>query len=151
MDFADELVETVPHRRRYALSLTKGDHSAEDLVQDTIVRALEYRHTYKPVSTIRAWAFSIMYSLRVNNARRAAIAAKYVDRLRTDDVAPASQEHALTLKRALAALETMPEREEIVSAALGYTHAHRAAEGTPEGTSKSRLSRGRHRLKRMVA
>ena len=67
----DELVRR--HRRRthnLVLALTKGDTEAEDLVQETMMRALTYRHQFSAGTRLKSWLFTIMRNTFINNYRR---------------------------------------------------------------------------------
>src|SRR5262249_31815411 len=66
-----ELIEAqIPRLRRYAIALTRDQDRADDLVQDTLVRALDKEHLWEPGTDLRAWLFTILHNLRVNDVRR---------------------------------------------------------------------------------
>jgi RNA polymerase sigma-70 factor, ECF subfamily len=60
----------IPRLRRYARALTRAADRADDLVQDTLVRALTKGHLWQPGTDIRAWLFTIMHNQYVNTVRR---------------------------------------------------------------------------------
>jgi hypothetical protein len=61
----------VPRLRRYARALTRGRDRADDLVQETLLRALSKAHLWQAGTDIRAWLFTIMHNQHVNAVRRA--------------------------------------------------------------------------------
>ena len=63
---ANLMVEYIPRLRRYARVLTRDRHAVDDLVQDTLERALNKLHLWRPGSDMRAWLFSVMHSVFVN-------------------------------------------------------------------------------------
>jgi RNA polymerase sigma-70 factor, ECF subfamily len=69
-EFARLLEAQLPRLRRYARALTRDPSRADDLVQDTLVRALDKQHLYQDGTNLRAWLFTLMHNQHVNNARR---------------------------------------------------------------------------------
>src|SRR5258708_12844620 len=70
-DFHHRLEREVPRLRRYARALTRNAVRADDLVQETLVRALHKEHLWQPGTDLRAWLFTIMHNQNVNEIRRA--------------------------------------------------------------------------------
>ena len=68
-DFDRRVVEETPRLLRYARSLTRNADSADDLVQDTLVRALAKRVLWQEGTDLRAWLFTIMHNTHVNRIR----------------------------------------------------------------------------------
>src|SRR3954464_320244 len=68
-DFNRLLEEQIPRLRRYARALTRNFERADDLVQDTLVRALVKQHLWQAGTNLRAWLFTLMHNQNVNNAR----------------------------------------------------------------------------------
>jgi RNA polymerase sigma-70 factor, ECF subfamily len=66
----DELVAALPGLLRYAQSLTRDLNQAEDLVQETVTRALERADTFRGESSLRTWLHRVMYHLMVDRRRR---------------------------------------------------------------------------------
>jgi RNA polymerase sigma-70 factor (ECF subfamily) len=156
-----DLVAAIPRLRRYARVLTGDPTRADDLVQDTLARAWEKRRLWQAGSDLRAWLFTVMHNVHVNQAalrRREAgnvsldgeagepawqipVAANQVERVELLELVqlmgrlPAEQREVLLL----AAVEEL--RYEEIAAVLGV----------PVGTVMSRLSRARDRLRRLVA
>ena len=69
-DFASEIVQHLPRLRRYARSLQRNAASADDLVQNTMMRALEKAHLFHHDTNLRGWLVTIMHNEHVNAARR---------------------------------------------------------------------------------
>jgi len=151
----DDIVAEVPRLRRYALVLLRNSISADDLVQDVLERALSRLHLFQPGTNLRAWLFTIMHNLHVNQAIRAAKGPKTgID----DDVAQSyqtavapAQTAGLTLRDMDRALDTLPDQQRAVVLLVGVeglTYAETAAVlEVPVGTVMSRLARGRERLR----
>ncbi|HLS71492.1 MAG TPA: RNA polymerase sigma factor [Chitinophagaceae bacterium] len=69
-EFNKILVDNVEYLKPFALSFTKNEDDANDLVQDTMFRALKNMHHYKEGSNIKAWLYTIMRNLFINNYRK---------------------------------------------------------------------------------
>jgi RNA polymerase sigma-70 factor, ECF subfamily len=145
------IVPYIPNLRRYARALVGDRDGADDLVQDTLERAVRKFHLWRP-GDLRAWLFSIMHNVFVNHLKSRRIAPD----AEVDDSfpAPVSSVTAADLRdveRALAALA--PEQREVLLLValedMSYADVSRAL-GIPMGTVMSRLSRGRERLRRVL-
>jgi RNA polymerase sigma-70 factor (ECF subfamily) len=148
------LTEQIPHLRRYARVLHAGRMAdADDLVQDTLERALNKWGLWRGVASVRPWLFSIMHNLFVDQcALRNAQATKALDDLPecAQPVQAPTQELRLEALELLAALQrlSVPLREVLLLVAvegLSYAETSRAL-GVPPGTVMSRLSRARGQL-----
>src|SRR5271169_5564799 len=71
--------QEIPRLRRYARALTRNGDRADDLVQDTLVRAISKGHLWQPGTDIRAWLFTIMHNQHVNAVRHAIREQRMVD------------------------------------------------------------------------
>jgi len=69
-DFASEITQHLPRLKRYARSLLHNAASADDLVQNTMMRALEKAHLFHHDTNLRGWLVTIMHNEHVNAARR---------------------------------------------------------------------------------
>ena len=69
-DVMTQIVQEVPGLRRYARTLTHDESRAEDLVQDTVVRAIEKRSAFDDRSSLSTWLHRIMHNLAVDGSRR---------------------------------------------------------------------------------
>jgi RNA polymerase sigma-70 factor (ECF subfamily) len=150
----DQLAGHVAGLRRYAFALTGAQQEAEDLVQDTLVRAIAAARTYRPGGSLRAWLFSIMHNAFISGARRKVPLTVVLD----DDAAsagPPPQLLQLELQDVLAALARLPESQRaalslIALEEFSYEEAARVLD-VPLGTLMSRLARGREALRQMMA
>lgn len=152
-DFSQELALQIPRLRRYARALTHNAAWADDLVQDTLERALRRRWLFRLQSNLPAWLMTILYRLYLNDIAR--------NRRQQDDPAailmpePGSgtDEGALIdMQRALASLST-DHRAVIVLVGLEQVSYQEAAEilGVPIGTVMSRLTRARSQLRAILS
>jgi RNA polymerase sigma-70 factor (ECF subfamily) len=152
-DFTRLLEEQIPRLRRYGRALTRDVNRADDLVQDTLVRALSKQHLWQPGTNLRAWLFTLMHNQHVNDVRRNNREGVVVD---VDDVAasliattdPTAGCRLAELERALARLP-IEQREVILLVGLEGMRYDDAAEvlAVPIGTVRSRLSRARETLR----
>jgi RNA polymerase sigma-70 factor (ECF subfamily) len=144
----------IPRLRRYARALVGERHAADDLVQDTLERALNKFHLWRPGSDLRAWLFAIMHNVFVNQLRaRGARPEEPLDE--SFDIAAAAAGDRLEVRDLDTALARLPvEQREVVLLVgleeLSYAEAARAL-GIPIGTVMSRLFRGRERLRALLA
>jgi RNA polymerase sigma-70 factor (ECF subfamily) len=153
-----------------ALRMTRNRASAEDLVQDTLVRAYRFWHRFEPGTSIRAWLFTILRNTFVNSYHRGNRRREQTEHLthqaRTLDEAgaaglasaPPSPEQAVAAKNIAeavhSALEEVPEdfRLAVLLAdieGLSYKEIAAVME-CPVGTVMSRLYRGRRHLKKIL-
>lgn len=149
-----DLIEQLPRLRRYARALTGDVNRADDLVQDTLERALAKLDLWQPGSDLRAWLFTLMHNLFVNQIRiRRPQETVMEDAL--DEPVSGGQMEALAARDIHAALAQLPEeqREVLLLVGLeqfGYAEAAQVL-GVPAGTVMSRLSRARERMRQMLA
>ena len=150
MDY-EQVLPYIPNLRRYARALVGDRDAADDLVQDTLERAVRKFHLWRP-GDLRAWLFSVMHNVFVNQLRsRRLSATEELD----ENLASASGVGAGTaavvhdLERGLATLSA-EQREVLLMVSLedmSYEEVSRAL-GVPPGTVMSRLSRAREKLRR---
>jgi len=146
----------IPRLRRYARALTRAADRADDLVQDTLVRALAKGHLWQPGTDIRAWLFTIMHNQYVNTVRRqtretATVDVEQVSSTLVANTDPTSSWQLRELDRALARLPD-EQREVVLLVGLEGVAYDSAAQilGVPIGTVRSRLSRGRETLRGLM-
>ena len=148
--------QEIPRLRRYARALTHATDRADDLVQDTLVRALSKLHLWQPGTDLRAWLFTIMHHQYVNTVRREArerttVDIEHVSSTLTATTDPTARRQLIELDRALALLPN-EQREVVLLVGLEGMPYESVAEilGVPIGTVRSRLSRGRERLRELM-
>lgn len=149
------IAREMPHLRRYATALLRDPDAADDLVQDTVERAIRKRHLWRRHGTMRSWLFRMLYNLFVNgqrSARRAGIAVPVEDVEERLSERPA-QEARVQCRDMAEALDQLPpeQRAVVLLIALEDVSYDEAAEilEVPIGTVRSRLSRGRETLREM--
>jgi RNA polymerase sigma-70 factor (ECF subfamily) len=152
---AHQIEEHIPRLRRYARALTGTREAADDLVQDTLERAWSKFGMWRPGSDLRAWLFSIMHNVHINQLK-----SRRADREQSlDDDAPeipvqATHNHVLEVRDLASAMNELPhEQREILLLVgleqLAYEEVAKAL-NVPLGTVMSRLSRGREKLRRLM-
>ena len=154
-EFIARIDELIPRLRRYARALTGERSLADDLVQDTLERAWSKLHLWRGGSDLRAWLFTIMHNVHVNQVRsRGAQATLPLDEDLPDTPVRASQADMLEVRDIDAAVKRLPmeQREVLLLVALEHMSYQQAAQtlGIPIGTVMSRLSRARERLRIML-
>ena len=68
--FPDAVIALIPMMRGYAMSLTRSRSEADDLVQDTLVRAWRFRTAYEPGTNLKAWLYKILRNIFYSNHAR---------------------------------------------------------------------------------
>lgn len=150
-DFADQLAQHIPRLRRYARALAHDAAWADDLVQDTLERALQRRWQFRIDRSLTSWLFTILYRLFLNDvARRGAPAPEESD-VPEPAVTP-DFPMQIDMQRALAKL-TPEHRAVIVLIGLEQLSYNEAAAvlDIPIGTVMSRLSRAREQLRALLS
>jgi RNA polymerase sigma factor (sigma-70 family) len=145
------LLACLPRLRRYARALTGDSASADDLVQDTVERGWSRIGQWRPDGDLRAWLFSIMHNLHIDQLRRAP--PPTVD-LEDGDLPVAAATSALDVRDLERALQQLPsgQREVLLLVALEEMRYEDVAAmlDIPLGTVMSRLSRARENLRRLM-
>jgi len=154
--FPSLVEQEIPRLRRYARALTRAADRADDLVQDTLVRALTKGHLWQPGTDIRAWLFTMMHNQYVNMVRREIRDSATVDIEQMSSTLAATTDptvgrQLVELDRALARLPD-EQREVILLVGLEGMAYENVAQilGVPIGTVRSRLSRGRDSLRELM-
>ncbi|HEY8606047.1 MAG TPA: sigma-70 family RNA polymerase sigma factor [Noviherbaspirillum sp.] len=150
-----EIVQHLPRLRRYARALTGDSAACEDLVQDTVERALARAELFRPGSRLDAWLLSVMHNLFVSQMRRDALLPQADDDSTAAETPVRGTEsdglEVRDLDRALAQLPPW-QREVLLLISLEEFSYEEAAHilGVPVGTVMSRLARGRERLRAIL-
>jgi RNA polymerase sigma-70 factor, ECF subfamily len=139
---------TIPALRRYARALTRDAEAADDLVQDTLVRALRSEHLFHG-GDIRSWLYTILTNLNRNRLR--SLARRPTLMALGDDDAPdmaGPEAGARDIERALASLVEDQRSALLLVVLEGLTYREVAEiQGVPIGTVMSRLARARAQIK----
>ncbi|MGH8778462.1 RNA polymerase sigma factor [Paraburkholderia sp.] len=159
MNVRDGLMDHVPRLRRYARALINNRELADDLVQDTLERALRNAGQFRPDTDLRAWLFTIMHNVFVNQVRKASTRAVHLsvddDVHESEFAVPGNQAQSLEVRDLDYALQRLPDDQREVVLLVGLEEMSYAdvalALGVPIGTVMSRLSRGRERLRTLMA
>jgi len=151
-----QIIDQIPHLRRYARALLRDSDAADDLVQECLTRAMGRLDTWRPDTSMRHWLFTILHNIYVNLRRKQSRSPDVrsdsdgIDR----EPAPAEHDSGLSVRDLTVALGRLPEeqRSTILLVGLeGLSYAEAAAvTGVPVGTVMSRLARGREKLREMM-
>ena len=150
-----ELVSHLPHLRAVARALTGHRDRADDLVNDTVIKALSAESQFQPGTHLKAWLTTILRNHYINGLRRNRIEVETVAEIPEGALpSPPNQEHVVEVNEIAAALQLMSvEHREILvlvsAAGLSYEEAADVC-GCAVGTIKSRLNRARSELKRVL-
>lgn len=147
------LQEQLPALRRFALSLTHNADSADDLLQDSLLRALVNIEKFKTGTNLRSWLFTIMHNIFCDTHRRRQRRGQQVpledwqDRLPQ----PAQQPQMIRLREVANSFDALSRDQRallVMVGVEGHSHERAAAHfGVALGTIKSRLSRARDKLR----
>jgi len=157
-----DLIAALPRLRRYARVLTGDPHRADDLVQDALARAWEKRRLWQAGTDLRAWLFTIMHNVYVNQL---AVTRREAGNVSLDAEGESgsawqvpvrdNQQDRVELLELLQQVDRLPfeQREVLLLAAVEELRYEEIARVLviPIGTVMSRLSRARDKLKRMAA
>jgi len=146
--FGEEMVTHIPYLRAFGRSLCRNRHEADDLTQETMIRAWKARQSFEPGTNMRAWLLKILRNCFYSNLRRAGRQAPWSDEV-ADRVLVANGAQSATLDlgdlhRAMAALPDEQREALILVGAGGLAYEEAAAIcDCALGTIKSRISRAR--------
>lgn len=154
----DGIEKYLPNLKRYAMSLCrKIPHDADDLVNVTIVRALQKRDQFVEGTNLRAWLFTIMHNQHINQVRK--ISKDLVDKSANPEIinfipSALNSEDQILIKELVACLKKLPSEQARIVILVGYhgMSYEQAAriEKLEVGTVRSRLSRGREMLRNLM-
>ena len=151
-EFKTLLAGVIPHLRAYGRSLSGNPDLADDLTQDTMVKAWASRDRFERGTSIKAWTFVILRNTFLSQMRRNKFRGDY-DELAVERTlsTPASQEEESEMADLQRALMELPQdqREALHLVAIEELSYQEAAEtlGIPPGTLMSRVARARQRLR----
>ena len=146
--FAQKVEAAIPALRRYARALTRDADTADDLVQDTLVRALRSEHLFQG-EEVRSWLYTILTNLNRNRLRSLA-RRPMLSSIEENDAPDASGPEAggRDIERALATLAEDQRQALLLVVLEGLSYREVAeVQGVPIGTVMSRLARARVQIK----
>jgi RNA polymerase sigma-70 factor (ECF subfamily) len=145
--------EHIPKLRRYAIALLRDRNLADDLVQDTLERGLNKISLFKAGSDLRAWLFTIMHNLFVNQIPHTKL---WMQNSPPDDVHSGDElaEEMVTARDFMQALQMLNDEQRAIILLIGleqlsYEQAAQVLD-LPVGTVMSRLARARERLRLLM-
>jgi RNA polymerase sigma-70 factor, ECF subfamily len=150
-DPKDEIVMHLKPMRAFALSLTRDISRADDLVQDTVVKAWTNIEKFQPGTNMRAWLFTILRNTFYSERRKARREVADSEGVLTEQIAEKpSHDGRLALADFRRAFEKLPDEQRealILVGAEGFSYEDAAGMcGCAVGTIKSRANRGRRKL-----
>ena len=153
-NFHVDLKTLLPRLRVYALSLTRDHDRADDLVQETVVKSLAGRHSFRPGTNFPAWLFRIQRNEFISGLRRQRPTVPLDDAIANKLSHAPAQEDGLIMREFTRAFRLLAggQREALLLSVLeGWSYQRIAAlSGVSVGTVKSRIWRGRAALKQML-
>jgi len=155
-EFKDELASVIPQLRAFARSLCGNRDMADDLVQETMLKAWAARRRFEAGTSMQAWTHTILRNLFRSQMRRSRFTGEW-DEAKAEEIlsAPADQEQHMQLSDLQRALLELPpaQREALILVGAGGFAYEEAAEicGCAIGTVKSRVARARAAVERMLA
>ena len=149
--FHQDIEAAIPALRRYARALTRETETADDLVQDTLVRALRSEHLFHG-GEVRSWLYTILTNLNRNRLRslsRRPTLTSIEDNDAPDAAGP--EAGSRDIERALALLVEEQRTALLLVVLEGLTYREVAeVQGVPIGTVMSRLARARAHVKAVL-
>ncbi|MDB5375035.1 MAG: polymerase sigma-70 factor, family protein [Belnapia sp.] len=151
---ATAIAAEIPRLRRFARVLTRGSDQADDLVQETLLRAIAAQAQFEPGTNLRAWLFTILRHARAANVRRAARSPIMEAETLPEAAVSGGQEERQSMRDVSNAFRLLaPIHREalwlVVVEGLDYAEAARIL-NVPPGTLRSRLSRAREALRQGI-
>lgn len=155
-DKCEDLSIHIASLRRYAMALVRNAEDADDLVQETLARAIAHLRGGREIRNVKGYLFSILHNLRISEAQKNGPLNNGVPVDEVADQLPvaSNQDDHMELQALVAALDELPkeQREVLLLTCLeGFQYRETAAIlGVPIGTVMSRLSRARRTLLEIV-
>ena len=154
-DPRDEMVEHLPAMRAFAISLTRNGATADDMVQDTLVKAWTNIDKFQAGTNMRAWLFTILRNTYYSSRRKAKREVPDIDGVLTEGLAekPAHDGHLQMkdFRSALARLKDEQREALLLVGASGFSYEEAADMcGVAVGTIKSRTNRARAQLAELM-
>lgn len=147
----EALVAAIPSLRAFAISLCRDRTEADDLVQETLIRAWNSLADFQEGTNFKAWLFTILRNNFYNGLRKLKHQTEYAKTMdESHFIEPATQDKKLEFKDVIQGLSALPpdQREALILVTVENMSYEQVAEicGCPIGTVKSRVNRARARL-----
>lgn len=154
-DVRHQIVELLPNLRAFARTLTNNHAQADDIVQETLVKALSHLDSFRVGTNLNAWLFTILRNTYYSELRKRRREVEDPDDVHAANLSiEPDQIDALQLNEFRAALSLLPDEQRealILVGASGFAYEEAAAIcGVPVGTIKSRVNRARRRLAQLL-
>ncbi len=154
-DFKVQLIAMIPHLRAFAHSISRGPH-AEDLAQETMLRAWRARGSFQPETNFKGWVFTILRNENYSRGRRSwrtqPLDPVVAENTLVSNDDPTAREELLDVRNAMQELSFEHRQALALVAAAGLSYLEAAAIcDCPVGTVKSRVSRARAELTALLA
>ncbi|HRK18382.1 MAG TPA: sigma-70 family RNA polymerase sigma factor [Hyphomicrobiaceae bacterium] len=150
-DLHQEMTRHIPNLRAFARSLTRRHDAADDLVQETLIKACQHIDQFTVGTNLKAWLFTILRNTYLSDLRKRRHEVEDADGSLSERVSVAASQNAhmdmIDFNKALSALPSEQREALILVGAEGFSYEE-AAEmcGCAVGTMKSRVNRARNRL-----
>ncbi len=146
-----QLAALVPNLRAFAKSLCGNAHYADDLVQETLVKAWKHQDSFAPDSNLKAWLFTILRNVFLSDRRKMKHEVRDQDGLMAEQLSVNGAQHGhMDMLDFTIALEKLPAEQKealILIGAEGFSYEEAALMcGCAVGTIKSRVNRARGKL-----
>jgi RNA polymerase sigma-70 factor (ECF subfamily) len=153
--FRDSLVSAIPNLRAFAISLCRDATRADDLVQETLLKAWSHANTFEDGTNFKAWLFTILRNTYFSELRKVGHKVREAEEGDAAELAVPGEQHGhMDLVDVSIAMEQLsPEQREAVTlvAAEGFSYEEAARVcGCEVGTVKSRVNRARMRLVKLL-
>jgi RNA polymerase sigma-70 factor, ECF subfamily len=149
--FREDLIAAIPGLRAFGISLTSRADRADDLVQETLMKAWKHHESFEPGTNIKAWLFTILRNEFYSQLRKRRREVEDADGHYSSRVAVQAEQHGhLDMADLKTALQQLPEdqREAIIlvgASGFSYEEAAKIC-NVAIGTIKSRVNRARKKL-----
>lgn len=146
--FREELIDGLRSLRAFARTFHRDANRAEDLVQETMLKAWANRHRFKTGTNMRSWLFTILRNTYISEKRKTKREVEDVDGVHAAKLSEQPRQHGhlamLDFRSALSHLNEEQREALILVGASGFSYEEAAdIMGTTTGTVKSRVSRAR--------
>jgi RNA polymerase sigma-70 factor, ECF subfamily len=154
-EFRNELIAAIPGLRAFGISLTSRSDRADDLVQETLMKAWKHHDSFEQGSNLKAWLYTILRNEFYSQIRKRSREVEDADGLYSSKVALQAEQHGhLDMADLQAALHRLPDdqREAIILVGASGFSYEEAAEicDVAIGTIKSRVNRARNKLSELL-